>query len=91
MHINKQSKKLDILKLHKLNQNKIYSTQNKMTHKNKINNQNTKERKKTQKNWNFFFTLTYWMKLVVVAPSSSTCTREWGKSTNYHKMHNSKL
>ncbi len=37
--------------------------------------------KKTQK-FGKRIILAYWMKLVVVVPSSSTCTREWGGSTN---------
>jgi len=47
MHINKQNKKLDILKLHTLNCIYIYSTFKNDKRKNK---QNRKERKKNSKN-----------------------------------------
>jgi hypothetical protein len=48
----------------------------------KINDkQNTKLRKKNSRNLKNK-NLCCWMKLDGVGPSSSTCTREWGGSTN---------
>jgi hypothetical protein len=47
-----------------------------MTNKNKTNKQNTKQRQKKLKKFGKKKNLCCWMKVIGVAPSSSTCTRE---------------
>jgi hypothetical protein len=54
----------------------MYSTQKKMTNKNKTNKQNTKQRKKNSRNLKKKY-LCSWMKFVGVPSSSYTRTIEW--------------